>query len=204
MHTKLMLGSLSALVWLMAANTSLAQNKEDDLYQPWVQVRDGEISMTFDQTPVPFALYAIHAQTGFQIVIPTSAQTKVINLRLPRQPLEPAVRSLISNIGYHNFALMYDAAGRPNRAVVLGAQVETPKNNAPAKQAEPPVIPLTADEREKLQKDLERWAEQTEDERDRIEARLKTLPASDEREQLVEEYDRQILALQTEIVAVKN
>jgi hypothetical protein len=204
MHTKLMLGSLSALVWLMAANTSLAQNKEDDLYQPWVQVRDGEISITFDQTPVPFALYAIHAQTGFQIVIPASAQTKVINLRLPRQPLEPAVRSLISNIGYHNFALMYDAAGRPNRAVVLGAQVETPKNNAPAKQAEPPVIPLTADEREKLQKDLERWAEQTEDERDRIEARLKTLPASDEREQLVEEYDRQILALQTEIVAVKN
>jgi hypothetical protein len=204
MHMKLMLGSLSALVWLMAANTSLAQNKEDDLYQPWVQVRDGEISITFDQTPVPFALYAIHAQTGFQIVIPASAQTKVINLRLPRQPLEPAVRSLISNIGYHNFALMYDAAGRPNRAVVLGAQVETPKNNAPAKQAEPPVIPLTADEREKLQKDLERWAEQTEDERDRIEARLKTLPASDEREQLVEEYDRQILALQTEIVAVKN
>ena len=204
MHTKLMLGSLSALVWLMAANTSLAQNKEDDLYQPWVQVRDGEISITFDQTPVPFALYAIHAQTGFQIVIPASAQTKVINLRLPRQPLEPAVRSLISNIGYHNFALMYDAAGRPNRAVVLGAQVETPKNNAPAKQAEPIVVPLTADEGEKLQKDLERWAEQPEDERDRIEARLKTLPASAERDQLVEEYDRRILGLHTEIVAAKN
>lgn len=204
MRTKLTLGLLSVLAWLTVVNTSWAQNQDDDFYQPWVQFRDGEISITFDQTPVPFALYAIHAQTGFQIVIPTSAQTKVINLRLPRQPLEPAVRSLISNIGYHNFALMYDAAGRPNRAVVLGAQVETPKNNAPAKQAEPAVVPLTADEREKLQKDLERWAEQTEDERDRIEARLKTLPASDEREQLVEEYDRQILALQTEIVAVKN
>ena len=204
MHTKLMLGSLSALVWLMAANTSLAQNKEDDLYQPWVQVRDGEISMTFNQTPVPFALYAIHAQTGFQIVIPANAQTKVVSLRLSRQRLEPAVRSLISNIGYQNFALMYDAAGRPNRAVVLGAQVETPKNNAPAKQAEPTVVPLTAAEGEKLQKDLERWAEQPEDERDRIEARLKTLPASAERDQLVEEYDRRILGLHTEIVAAKN
>jgi hypothetical protein len=204
MHTKLMLGSLSALVWLMAANTSLAQNKEDDLYQPWVQVRDGEISMTFNQTPVPFALYAIQAQTGFQIVIPANAQTKVVSLRLSRQRLEPAVRSLISNIGYQNFALMYDAAGRPNRAVVLGAQVETPKNNAPTKQAEPIIVPLTADEREKLQKDLERWAEQPEDERDRIEARLKTLPASAERDQLVEEYDRRILGLHTEIVAVKN
>jgi hypothetical protein len=204
MHTKLMLGSLSALVWLMAANTSWAQNQDDDLYQPWVQVRDGEISMTFDQTPVPFALYAIHAKTGFQIVIPANAQTKVVSLRLSRQRLEPAVRLLISNIGYQNFAMMYDAAGRPNRAVVLGAQVETPKNNAPAKQAEPTVVPLTADEREKLQKDLERWAEQPEDERDRIEARLKTLPASAERDQLVEEYDRQILGLQTEIVAVKN
>ena len=184
MHMKLMLGLLSALVWLTAGNTSWAQNKEDDFYQSWVQFRDGEISITFDQTPVPFALYVIHAQTGFQIVIPTNAQTKVVNLRLPRQPLEPAVRSLISNIGYQNFALMYDDTGRPNRAVVLGAQVEAPKNNAPAKQAEPAIVPLTTDESEKLQKDLERWADLTEDDRGQIEERLKTLPASDEREQL--------------------
>ena len=204
MRTKRTLGLLSVLAWLTVVNTSWAQNQDDDLYQPWVQFRDGEISITFDQTPVPFALYAIHAQTGFQIVIPANAQTKVVSLRLSRQRLEPAVRSLISNIGYQNFAMMYDVAGRPNRAVVLGAQVEVPKNNAPVKQAEPTVVPLTAAEREKLQKDLERWAEQTEDERDRIEERLKTLPASAEREQLVEEYDRQILALQTEIVAVKN
>ena len=204
MRTKLTLGLLSALVWLTAANTSVAQNQDDDFYQPWVQVHDGEISITFDQTPVPFALYAIHAQTGFQIVIPANAQTKVVNLRLPRQPLEPAVRSLISNIGYQNFAMMYDAAGRPNRAVVLGAQVEAPKNNVPAKQPEPTVVPLTTDEREKLQKDLERWAELTEEERGQIEERLKTLPASDEREQLVKEYGRQILGLRTEIVAVEN
>ena len=204
MRTKLTLGLLSVLAWLTVVNTSWAQNQDDEFYQPWVQFRDGEISITFDQTPVPFALDAIHAQTGFQIVIPTNAQTKVVNLRLSRQPLEPAVRSLISHIGYQNFAMMYDAAGRPNRAVVLGAQVEVPKNNASVKQAEPTVVPLMAAEREKLQKDLERWAEQTEDERDRIEERLKTLPASAEREQLVEEYDRRILALHTEIVVVKN
>ena len=203
MQTKLILGFLSALIWLTAANTSLAQNKDDDFYQPWVQVRDGEISITFDQTPVPFALYAIHAQTGFQIVIPNNAQTKLINLRLPRQPLEPAVRSLISTIGYQNFAMMYDEAGRPKRAVVLGAQAEAPKA-APAKQPEPAVVPLTNDERERLQKDLERWAELTEEERGQIEERLKTLPASDEREQLVKEYGRQILGIRKEIVAVKS
>ena len=38
--------------------------------------RDGEISLTFDQTPVPFALHAIHAKTGFQIVIPLHARTQ--------------------------------------------------------------------------------------------------------------------------------
>jgi hypothetical protein len=99
---------------------------------------------------------------------------------------------------------MYDAAGRPSRAVVLGAQIEAPKNNAPVKQAEPAVVPLTTDEREKMQKDLERWAELTEDERGQIEERLKTLPASDEHEQLVKEYGRQILGIRKEIVAIKN
>jgi hypothetical protein len=203
MRTKLTLGLLSVLVSLTSATPSLAESQDDGFYQPWVQFRDGEISVTFDQTPVPFALYAFHAQTGFQIVIPTNAQTKVVNLHLSRQPLEPAVRALISNIGYQNFAMMYDAAGRPNRAVVLGAQAEAPKST-PAKPTEPAVVSLTADEREKLQKDLERWAELTEDERGKIEERLKTMPSSEEREQLVKEYGRQILGLRKEIVAIKD
>jgi hypothetical protein len=51
------------------------------------------------------------------------------------------------------------------------------------------------EQRDKLQKDLERWTELKQEERGRIEDRLKNLSASEEREQLVTEYGRQVLGL---------
>jgi hypothetical protein len=173
----------------------MAQTSANEFYRQWVDFRDGEISVAFDQTPLRFALHAIHAGTGFQIVIPSSTETKILNLRLHRQALEPAMRSLISTIGYKNFALMYDDKGRPHRAVVLDAQlVATDATVGPAKN-EPAVQPLTVEEHEKLKKDLERWSELTQEERGRIEDRLKTLAASEEREELVREYGKQVLAM---------
>jgi hypothetical protein len=203
MKTKLKIGLLSALVCLSATSPSLAQNKDDDFYQPWVDYRNGEISVAFDRTPVQFALHAFHAKTGFQIIIPSTAETKFVNLRLARQQLEPAVRSIISNIGYSNFALMYDKIGRPNRAVVLGAQVETPQST-PAEKPDSTVAHLTAEERDKLMKELERWSDLNKEERGRIEDRLKSLPASDDRDQLVREYGQQVLGLMKDVFATKN
>ena len=175
--------------------TNAGESSGEDLYQQWIEYRDGKISISFNQMPVGFALYAIHAKTGFQIVIPSSGEIKMVNLKLDRQPFEPAMRSLISTIGYKNFALMYDGNGRPHRAVVLGAQpVAADANVAPAKN-EPTVQPLTAEEREKLQKDLERWSELTQEERGRVEDRLKNLAVSEEREELVREYGKQVLAI---------
>jgi hypothetical protein len=179
-----------------------AQNNNNDDFQPWVQFQNGEVSLTFEQTPVAFALYAIQAKTGLQIEVPNVAESKVVNLRLSRQPLEPAVRSLISTIGYKNFAMLYDDTGRPSRAIVLGAQA-VPKP-APAKQTEPAIAPLTVDEREKLQKDLERWSDLKDDERGQIEERLKTLPPSDDRDELIKEFGRQILGARKEVVAARN
>lgn len=203
MKTKLKIGLLSALVCLSATSPLFAQNNDDDFYQPWVDYRNGEISVAFDRTPVQFALHAFHAKTGFQIIIPSTAETKVVNLRLARQRLVPAVRSIISNIGYNNFALMYDKTGRPNRAVVLGAQVETPKS-APAQKPESTVAHLTAEERDKLMQELERWSDLNKEERGRIEDRLKSLPASDDRDQLVREYGQQVLGMTKDVIAAKN
>jgi type II secretory pathway component GspD/PulD (secretin) len=203
MNSKRKIGLLSVLVCLSAASPSLAQNKDDDFYQPWVDYRNGEISVAFDRTPVQFALQAFHAKTGFQIIVPSSAETKFVNLRLARQQLEPAVRSIISNIGYSNFALMYDKTGRPNRAVVLGAQVETLKS-APAQTPDSPVAHLTPEERDKLMKELERWSDLNKEERGRIEDRLKSLPASDDRDQLVRAYGQQVLGLTQDVIAAKN
>lgn len=166
-----------------------AQNDVDEFYRQWIDYRNGEISVAFDETPLQFALHAFHAGTGFQIVVPTPIERKVVSLRIDRQPLEPAVRSLISTIGFRNFALMYDDNGRPRQAVVLGAQP------LPAPIVELTVAPLTLQERDRLKKDLERWNELKQEERGKIENRLKSLPTSDDREILVKEYGRQLLGI---------
>lgn len=189
------------IVFLVAAlipwgtATAVAQTSVDDFYRQWVDYRDGEVSIAFDHTPVQFALHAIHAKTGFQIVIPSTADIRVVNLKLHRQPLEPAVRSLIFTIGFKNFALMYDGAGRPHRAVVLGAQPVAIDESTATVRDNRGDQPLTQEERGKLQNDLERWGDLSQEERGRIEDRLKKLPASEEREQLVKDYGRQVLGL---------
>ena len=55
--------------------------------------------------------------------------------------------------------------------------------------------PLTLEERDKIKKDLDRWAELKKEDRGRIEDRLKVLPASEDRDQLVKEYGRQVLEI---------
>ena len=172
---------------MAASEPVFAQTETEDYYRQWIDYRNGEISVAFDEMPLQFALHAIHARTGFQIVVPTTIERKVVSLRIDRQPLEPAVRSLISNIGFRNFAVMYDDNGRPRQAVLLGAQP------LPAPIVELAVAPLTLPERDRLKKDMERWSELKLEERGKIEDRLKSLPTSDDREILVKEYGRQLL-----------
>jgi hypothetical protein len=175
------------------------QTIADTLYRESVEYEDGKISVDFDQTPLGVALNAIQIKTGLQITVPPTTESKFLNLRLSRLPLEPAVRSLIASIGFRNFALVYDEEGYPKRAVVLDARSEvraTPASaSATDSRAEPIVEPLRAQERAELQKELERWAELKQEDRSRIEERLKTLPPSEDREQLVKEYGRQLLGI---------
>jgi hypothetical protein len=189
--------SMVALVIFLLIRPAFAgaQTGSEDLYRDWVDYRNGEVSMAFDQTPVPFALHAIHEKTGFQIVIPSPSEARMVNLRLQRQPLEPAIRALISTIGYRNFALLYDESGRPNRAVVLQTQPVPVKTSEEAAKQEPPKTTLSPEEQDKLQKDLARWRELKHEERGRVENRLKELEPSDERERLINEYGKQVLGL---------
>jgi len=182
-----------SLAVFLSTPAARAQTDVNDFYRQWVDYRNGAVSLAFDQTPIPFAISALHATTGFQIIVPSASEIKVVNLKLHQQPLEPAVRSLISSIGYKNFAMIYDEKGQANRAVVLGAQPQIDERTAVAK-TESMTLPLSSDEREKLQKDLERWGDLKQEERSRIEDRLKNLPESDESDQLIKLYGRQILA----------
>src|ERR1051325_1751773 len=101
-------GCLLVFLATQPATMAGAQSNADDFYRQWIDYHDGEISFAFEQIPMQLALYAFQALTGLQIVVPSTTQAQLVNLRLDRQPIEPAVRSLISTIGYRNFAMMYD------------------------------------------------------------------------------------------------
>ncbi len=175
------------------------QTIADTLYRESVEYEDGKITVDFDQTPLAVALNAIQVKTGLQITVPPATESKLLNLRLSRLPLEPAVRSLIAYIGFRSFALVYDEEGHPKRAVVLEARPEvraTPASDSKVDSSAAPVVePLRELERAELQKELERWGELKQEDRSRIEGRLKTLPPSEDREQLVKEYGRQLLGI---------
>jgi hypothetical protein len=187
-----------SLLILASIRPACAQTTVDFIAQPWVDYRDGEISVAFYRAPIAIAVDAIHVTTGLEIILPRETESRLLDLRLNRVPLEPAVRRLLFSIGFRNFALTYDAKGQPSRAVVLENRPDVRavigENSSVASQAAA-AQPLTAEERETLQKELERWSDLTQEDRGRIEDRLKTLPPSDEREQLVKEYGRQILGI---------
>jgi len=184
--------NLGLSVLVVALNAPVfAQTEVEEFYRQWIDYRDGEISVAFERTPVQFALHALQARTGFQIVVPSTAEPKVVSLRINRQPLEPAVRSLISTIGYRNFAMMYDESGQPRRAVVLGAQPV--QSVSLAEDVEIIAAPMTLEERDRIKKDLDRWNELKHEDRKQIEERLKNLPSSEDREILVKEYGRRLM-----------
>ena len=191
------IASFAAVLACVDIAAAAAQTFEETFYRQWVEYRDNHLSVAFDQTPVVVALQEIRQKTGFQFSLPSSADGKLLNLRLDRSPLEPALYSLLSNIGFRNFALIYDERGRPNRAVVLGSQIDEAVGLIadPSQPAEAVVQPLKSEERDTLLTELERWGELKQEERGRIEDRLKTLPPSDEREQLVKEYGRKLLGI---------
>lgn len=184
-----------------ASRFAYGQQVDDYVPGQWVTFQDGEISAAFRGMPVHFALNALHAKTGLQIEIPKFAADRLVNLRIDRQPLEPAVRAVIFSIGFKNFALMYDSDGRPNRAVVAsaGGEESGEGSRAPQLESQAPeavLLPLTPEERDAIDSELDRWKDLSKEERGRIEDRLTTIPASEDRNRLVEEYGRRVLGIE--------
>jgi hypothetical protein len=184
----------------LSPGPAFAQVVEDLFYRERVEYQDGKLSVDFDQTPLAVALSAIQTKAGVQIIIPPVTEHKLLNLRLSRLPLEPAVRFLIASIGFRSFALMYDEKGLPRRAVVLAARPEIlmappADSTIGSRSAEAPVEELTPEERTQLQQELERWEDLKQGDRSRIEQRLRGLPPSEDRELLLKEYARQLLGI---------
>lgn len=191
---------LTLALALVPVGPAFAQVVDDLLYRERVEYQDGKLSFDFDQTPLEVALNAIHAKAGVQIIIPPAPEHKLLNLQLSQLPIEPAVRFLIASIGFRSFALMYDEKGLPRRAVVLAARPETrmvppADTKVDTRSVEAPLEDLTPEARTQMQQELERWGELKQEDRSRIEHRLKGLSPSDDREQLLKEYARQLLGI---------
>jgi len=188
-------GIALALLLLVGLSSAYPQSRDDESFREWVEYRDGEISVTFRQVSVEFAVNAIHARTGFQIVVPPEANSKTLSLYLRGVPIEVVMRSLISSIGFSSFAMTYDRAGQAIRAIVLEAR---PAGGDAATLDQKPAsgsAPLTAEEKDQLSQALKVWNDLTDEARGRIEDRLRSLPPSEEREELLREYGRQILGI---------
>jgi hypothetical protein len=182
------------LVCSLAAGASAAESADEDVLRPWVDYRDGAISLAFSQVPVQFAVNAIQARTGMQIIVPRQARDKTLNLRLRELPLESAMRSLVFSIGYSSFALTYDGSGRPVRAIILDAPPPSAEDGQPQPEKEQPAG-LKPEEKEEIAASLQRWNKLERRVRQRIETRLRDLPPSAERDELVKEYGRRVLGI---------
>jgi hypothetical protein len=177
------------LLPFLGMSPAFAQSEDDEFFRPYVDYRDGAISVTFTQVPVEFAVHAIRARTGFQIVVPREAHGRTLNLRLRELPLELAMRSLIFSIGFTSFAFTYDISGRPVRAIILEA------SPAATETSTPKVQPLTALEKDEISASLKSWNDLNDDMRGRIEKRLRSLPPSEDREEMLKEYGRNVLGI---------
>lgn len=176
---------------LLFSTPSLAQTATGQR----VDYRDGKLSVSFEQYPVDAAINLIQARTGLQIVLPANAKAQLISLQLSQLPIEPALRLFVYAIGFRGFALLYDEKERPYRAMVIETRPEDRSEIITARNNEPSTQPLTPEEKDRLQKQLELWSDLRSEARGRIEDRLKSLPPSTERDDLVREYGRQILGI---------
>src|SRR5687767_2224063 len=100
MKTDLRIFQALAVLILLSSESAFGQSTADEYYRQWVDYRDGEISVDFDQTLAVFGLQPIIAKPGFRFVFRSRGKAGVLILRFRRQPLEPPIRCLFSTFGY--------------------------------------------------------------------------------------------------------
>jgi hypothetical protein len=180
---------------LLSAPAAAFEN--DDLYpnQQFVKYDNNSVSLAFSNLRAAEAAYLMRTSTGIAITLPTSAQTKLINLTLERANVDQAVRSLLTALDLNNAVLVYDRDRRLTGVIALetvvrpnpGAEI-SPEDRRKTNYRE-----LTSKEFESIVRDLGRWNELTAQEQKLLHGRLKTIPPSKLREQIINEYVRQVL-----------
>lgn len=91
-----------------------------------VTVHDGLVSATFDATPSPDALDAIHRATGLELVVPLAALQRTLSLTVAQAPLERFLTRLLDALDLAGYALVYAPGGETNRVIAVARGGEGP------------------------------------------------------------------------------
>ena len=186
------------LVYLFPAPAS----PSDDIFpeQQFLKYDQDGVSVAFNNLRAADAAQWMRSTTGVAIRLPTSAQTKPINLRLEGARVDYAVHSLLAALQLNNAFLVYDPDGHLTGVIALEKTVSRPSTEiAPAEENKQKTSSeLTTQERESLLKEFARWAEISAEEQKSIQTRLKEMPPSKERDQLIKDYLRLTLGIPEE------
>lgn len=202
---KIVLIMLSSVIYM----SSFPVMADDDLYpyRQYVKYDSDGVSFAFSDLRASDAAQLVRATTGVAITLPTSTQSKTINLRLKKAKVDQAVRSLLKALELNNSFLVYDRDGRLTDVVALEKTVSHPVSEARSTEEDKPkndLRKLTSEERDSLLRDFGRWTDLSAEERDAIHARLRMIPPSKERDQIVKEYLRQVLGLSEQPAGAKE
>jgi hypothetical protein len=174
----------------------------DDIFpeQQFLKYDQDGVSVAFNNLRAADAAQWMRSTTGVAIRLPTSAQTKPVNLRLEGARVDYAVHSLLTALQLNNAFLVYDPDGRLTGVIALEKTVSRPSTEiAPTEENKKKTSSeLTTQERESLLKEFARWSEISAEEQKSIQTRLKEIPPSKERDQVIKDYLRLTLGIAEE------
>lgn len=201
---------LVPMMLLALLGISLSAALADDDYYPYqqfVKYDNDSVSVAFSNMRAAEAAYLIRSTIGVTITLPSSTRSKTINLRLEGAKVDQAVRSLLTALELNNSFLVYDPDGRLTGVIALETAVSQPISESQPSEDDKNKTKhqeMTSTERDSLLRDFGRWSELTAEERDSIHARIQTIPPSEDRDQLIKEYIRQVLGVVDQRVASAN
>jgi hypothetical protein len=191
-RTKFLFASLF-LVYLFPAPALTSEDIFPE--QQFLKYDQNVVSIAFNNLRAADAAQWMRSTTGVAITLPTSAQTRPVNLRLDGARVDYAVHSLLTALQLNNAFLVYNPEGHLTGVIALERAVLRPASeSAPAEENKKKASSeLTPQERESFLKDFARWSEISAEEQKSIQTRLKEIPPSKERDQVIKDYVRLVL-----------
>lgn len=197
-HRSYVIAILTALVSLpLCLFPSSALTQDDFLpYQQYVKYNNDSISLALNNVRAGDAVQLMRSTTGVMISLPTSTQSRTITLAVDRARIDQAVESLLTALELNNSFIVYDPDGRLTDVIALEKGAPQSSSHSPPsgeRKQKTEYQNLTAHEREALVREFRLWSKLSAEDRESIHARLKTIPASKERDDLIKEYVRLVL-----------